>query len=250
MEYYLTIDRGNSKLKAALWDSAGHLVGQSSSSPERLASEVGLDLMTPVFNGESVLAGCAYSSVVAAYVDRDLAGLDAICHRVLNVTSAVKLPFRNDYPTLGADRIAAICGALEIAPKGHPLLVVDSGTAVTYEFIDAEGNYLGGNIAPGLRLRLNSLHVHTDALPEIPAAGPVPLIGYDTDTAIRSGVVLGMLGEILYYIKHWGPDVVTVLTGGGSSYMDEQSLLTFEHILDAQLVLRGLYTILRYNEIN
>ncbi|MBD5177202.1 MAG: type III pantothenate kinase [Bacteroidales bacterium] len=250
MEYYLTIDRGNSKLKAALWDKTGHLVSQSSSAPERLASEVALDLMTPVFDSETVLAGCAYSSVVATYTERDLSGLQTLCHRVLNVTSAVKLPFRNDYPTLGADRIAAICGALEIAPKGRPLLVVDSGTAVTYEFIDSEGNYLGGNIAPGLRLRINSLFTQTDALPEIPTGGPVPLIGYDTDTAIRSGVVLGMLGEILYYIKQWGPDVVTVLTGGGSSYMEEQSLLTFEHILDAHLVLRGLYTILRYNEIN
>ncbi len=250
MEYYLTIDRGNSKLKAALWDAEGRLIAHRSAPSATVASSLALDIITPVFTQDTTLKACAYSSVAQQYNAMDLAGLEEICPQVLNVTSAVNLPFVLEYPTLGADRIAAICGALAITPKGRPILVVDSGTAITYEFINADGLYEGGNIAPGLRMRLSVLHERTAALPEISTDGEVPLVGYSTDTAMRSGVVRGMLGEILYYMSQIGPEAKVVLTGGGNAYLSEKSLLTFEHTLDAHLVMRGLYTILRYNESN
>ena len=252
MKYYLTIDRGNSQLKGGLWNEEGTLVGFESAPTGRAASSVALDLLTPVFGGtDAQLGGCAYSSVVKSATEADLSGLEPLCDLVLEVNAAVKLPFSIGYATpetLGADRIAAVAGALTLAPEGRNILVVDAGTAVTYEFVSADRVYLGGNIAPGLELRIKSLHEHTSALPMVSLDGPAPLIGTSTQEAIRSGALRGLLAEILYYLSQ--QNATAVLTGGGCACLEEQSLITFEHITDAHLVLRGLYSILRYNEIN
>lgn len=253
MDYYLTIDRGNSHIKGGLWTSQGKLVGFESAQSDRSASSVALDLIAPVFEGADTLAGCAYSSVVRSRDVEDVASLQTICNRVLQVNASTHLPFSIAYntpATLGADRIAAVAGAIELAPQGRSILVVDAGTAVTYEFVTPQRVYLGGNIAPGLNIRLRSLHHFTSALPEVGLDGPVPVVGDATAEAMRSGAVRGLLGEILYYISQAENPPVAVLTGGGCAYLAEQSLLTFEHILDAHLVLRGLYSILRYNESN
>lgn len=118
--------------------------------------------------------------------------------------------------TMGADRIAALVGGISLFP-GKPLLIIDAGTCVTYEIIDEYGDYRGGNIAPGLTMRLQSMHEHTALLPIVSTSGDTPDLGHDTETAMRSGATLGLTYEIEGYIRHWKkcyPELNVLITGG------------------------------------
>lgn len=147
--------------------------------------------------------------------------------------------------TLGSDRLAAAVGAWDRAP-GNNLLIIDSGSAITFDFVDHNGNYLGGNIAPGIKMRLKALHDYTACLPNIEKDGEVPYIGYNTETAIRSGVISGICHEIEGYIEDFKEkygNVFVFLTGG-----DEKTLIN--HIksrifADKYLVAKGLNRILQ-----
>lgn len=150
--------------------------------------------------------------------------------------------------TLGTDRLAAAVGARTLMPEGE-LLVVDAGTCVTIDFVDADNNYRGGNISPGLEMRLRAMHEGTARLPEVSSEGEVPEVGFDTVTALRSGAVRGLRMEIEGYIRHFRqkyPDVSVFLTGGDAKKLG----ISEEFIIFAPdfIVPRGLNTILRYNQ--
>ena len=161
------------------------------------------------------------------------------------------LPVENLYETprtLGYDRMAAVVGANALCP-GRDLLVIDAGTCITYEFIDASGRYHGGNISPGLQMRFKALHQFTGRLPQVQAEGRLLPLGKDTDTAIRSGVLQGMEYEISGYIqtmKHKYPELLVFLTGGNEFSFDTN----LKNIIfaDKFLVLKGLNRILNYND--
>lgn len=147
--------------------------------------------------------------------------------------------------TMGADRIAAIVGAMVQAP-GTPLLIVDAGTCITYEVIDNEGFYIGGNIAPGIQMRLKAMHEHTALLPLVAEEGDTPLLGYDTDTCMRSGAKLGMTFEIEGYIRLWKerfPNLQVYMTGGSEIKFNQEIEGIVHH--DNHLVPKGLNDILR-----
>jgi len=97
--------------------------------------------------------------------------------------------------TMGADRIALAAAALTFHPNQNNL-VIGLGTAITYNFINKNREFLGGGISPGMEMRLKSLRDYTAKLPLVKADWNFPLIGYDTRTNILSGVILGMAKEI------------------------------------------------------
>ena len=97
--------------------------------------------------------------------------------------------------TLGVDRIAGACGALQLFP-GCSSLVIDAGTCITYDFIDANGNYHGGGISPGLMMRFKAVHTFTARLPLVTPTEQPDLIGSSTETSIQSGVIYGVAAEI------------------------------------------------------
>ena len=176
--------------------------------------------------------------------------LQALHIPLLRFTSSTPVPITNRYrtpQTLGSDRLAAAVGARSLKP-GKDLLIIDAGTCVTYEVIDALGNYWGGNIAPGMHMRLRALHEFTAKLPLVEAEGAVPGMGYDTDKAIRSGVLRGMKYEIEGYIRSMRakyPKLLVFLTGGDKINFDT----TIKSIIfaDKFSVPRGLNKILDYN---
>jgi type III pantothenate kinase len=169
---------------------------------------------------------------------------------ILRFSADTPVPVTNKYrtpKTLGVDRLAAAVGASTLKPN-KDLLIIDAGTCITYEVIDAQGNYWGGNIAPGMHMRLNALHSFTAKLPLIEAEGPVPGMGYDTETAIRSGVLRGMKYEIEGYIRSMRakyPNLLVFLTGGDKINFDKTIISSI--IADKYLVARGLNRILDYN---
>lgn len=166
----------------------------------------------------------------------------------LELTAETPLPIRVDYPrqTIGADRIAAAVGVCE----AFPVLVVDAGTAVTSDLV-ADGAFLGGNIAPGLALRFRSLNDYTSRLPLLDAEGKIPLLGHDTETAIRSGVAGGLARETEMLFRLLLPDYPAlrlVLTGGDADIL--ASLLELRGLplsTDHQAVGRGLVRIFNHN---
>ena len=169
---------------------------------------------------------------------------------LLRLDADTALPVENLYETprtLGYDRIAAVVGAHERCPN-RDILVIDAGTCITYELIDAAGRYHGGNISPGLQMRLKALHAFTGKLPLVSAKGRTLSIGKDTDTAIRAGVLQGIAYEISGYIERLTekyPQLLVFLTGGDDFSFDTK--LKNVIFADRFLVLKGLNRILNYN---
>ncbi|MCL1937651.1 MAG: type III pantothenate kinase [Candidatus Azobacteroides sp.] len=167
-----------------------------------------------------------------------------------NLNHYLPLPLAIDYQTpqtLGMDRIAAAVGAWTQKPNMN-LLVIDLGTAITVDWVTDKGVYKGGNISPGPELRFKALHQFTNRLPLISMEGETPVWGYDTPTAIRSGVVEGIVREVDSYIEEYkkNRDVFAFLTGGYSFYFE--SKLKNSIFADGNLVLKGLNEILNYQK--
>ena len=130
-------------------------------------------------------ADVAIFSSVGNDTDEALALLNRHFRRVYNLTEQLPLPIAVDYDRarLGNDRIASAVGAHDAFP-GRNILVVDAGTAITLDLVDANGTFRGGNIALGIRSRLRALHDYTSRLPLVDLEGDTPLIGKTTDEAI------------------------------------------------------------------
>lgn len=238
----LIIDIGNSSCKAALFDGTTLLQIHKGSNRrieilDRWYAEYSIDR--------------AIISSVIELTDEIVAQLQALPCSCVRFSTSMPLPVKLLYKTpetLGVDRLAAVIGAQAEAP-GKDILVIDAGSAITYDFLDAQGNYHGGNIAPGLAMRLRALHEHTGKLPLVKADGDTPALGYNTETAIRSGVIRGIRYEIDGYIAELRdkyPSVLIFLTGG-----DEKSLIyNVKNCIfaDEFLVLKGLNRILINND--
>ena len=166
------------------------------------------------------------------------------------LTELTPLPFTNTYKTpqtLGKDRLAAVAGASALMPA-QDVLVIDAGTAITFDFIDASGVYHGGNIAPGLELRAKALHAFTHRLPFVDVYPTGQFLGNDTVSAINSGIVYGALFEIDGYIDSLllkYPKLSVFLTGGSSFFFDNK--LKNRTFAVKNLVLTGLNRILNFN---
>ena len=166
---------------------------------------------------------------------------------VIRFDKSTPLPLEVNYRTpgtLGSDRIAAAVGAWGEAP-GRNILVIDAGSAITIDFVGKDGKYNGGNIAPGIKMRLRALHEYTDRLPMVEKEGDIPAIGYDTETAIRSGVINGVCHEIEGYINEFKQkycDVLVFLTGGDEKPLKNRIKSCI--FADKYLVAKGLNRIL------
>ena len=140
------------------------------------------------------------------------------------ITNNDSFPFLNKYSTpqtLGIDRMVLATGAVLQFPNQNRL-VIDAGTCVTYDFIDAENNYLGGAITPGLRLRYESLHNYTAKLPLLTLETPKSIIGNSTSDSIHSGVVNGLVFEIDGFIEEYRTqylNFIIILTGGDTDFL-------------------------------
>ena len=177
--------------------------------------------------------------------------LDKLPFPVMEFTHHTPVPVKNLYKTpetLGMDRLAAAIAA-QAQSSGQPILVIDAGTCITYDFVDECGQYQGGNISPGMEMRFKALHTFTDKLPLVEAEGELPRYGQTTETAIRSGVIRGIEHEIKGYIEQLRekyPSLLVFLTGGNDFSFEEN--VKSGIFADGFLVLKGLNRILEYNE--
>ena len=160
------------------------------------------------------------------------------------------LPIENLYETpetLGKDRIAAAVGANELFP-GQNILIIDAGTAITYDVVSEKNEFLGGNISPGLQMRFKALNQFTGKLPLINYSNEFQLIGRNTEEAIRAGVQNGILYEIERTIETFNrnyENLQIVMTGGDSIFFDKK--LNYSIFVHFNLTLIGLNRILEHN---
>lgn len=161
-----------------------------------------------------------------------------------------KLPFTTPVSkpeAIGADRLALAAAAVHFYP-GKNNLVIGLGTCITYNFITKSREFIGGAISPGMEMRLKSLNHYTAKLPLLKADWNVPLIGYDTDSNILSGVVIGMAKEVdgivNAYEEKYG-NFNSLLTGGDIGIL--ASHLKKKIFADPELIFKGLYAISEVN---
>jgi type III pantothenate kinase len=164
-------------------------------------------------------------------------------HSKVPVTTPVGKP-----ETIGADRLALVVAAVTLFP-GKNNLVIGLGSAITYNYINKDKEFIGGAISPGMEMRFRSLHEYTAKLPLVKADWNFPLAGYDTRTNILSGVILGMAKEIdgivdAYQEKYDNFNVM--MSGGDSAYFTRH--LKSKIFADPYLIYKGLYAISEFNQ--
>ena len=176
--------------------------------------------------------------------------LDKNTHFFIKLSHEMPLPIQILYATpktLGRDRIAVVVAGHHLFPQ-HPVLVIDAGTCITYDFITETGNYKGGGIAPGIAMKFKALHTFTDRLPLIELNSYFPLIGCTTEESILSGVVMGTIAEmdgIIDRYRHIYPNLMVLITGGAGIFFEthvKNKIFAFPNLL-----LQGLHQILNYN---
>lgn len=171
-------------------------------------------------------------------------------HKFLILDHKAKFPFKINYKTkntLGIDRIAGVAGAYNIYPESN-VLIFDLGTALTVDFLNYKNEFCGGNISPGLSIRFRALHDYTGKLPLCEKSETIDMISDNTNSAIVSGVVNGLIFEIDEYINRYSDkyeDLKIILTGGDCLYFEKKLKNTI--FVEPNLVLQGLNTILNYN---
>jgi type III pantothenate kinase len=170
--------------------------------------------------------------------------------RKLILNPQLPLPVKIKYATpstLGVDRIAGVCGAHHTFPKTNTL-VIDAGTCITYDFLDRDGNFLGGGISPGLMMRFHAVHNFTARLPLVPLIEDPPLIGDSTESCIQSGIINGLIEElngIISLYKQEFDGLAVILSGGDARFFENK--LKGSIFAVPELVLSGLNSILIHN---
>ncbi|MBD5261624.1 MAG: type III pantothenate kinase [Bacteroides sp.] len=243
---FLAIDQGNTLLKLTLFE------GDEVSATARCTAEAVDEVFSLVESWKPAYgAFCSVGRMDSRMVESLRIALDG---RLLILSRSTPLPIGVDYSTpstLGLDRIALAAGAA-LLYRGEALMVGDAGTAVTLDVVDSSPAFRGGRITAGMALRFEALHARTAALPLIDSAGPLPMAGDSTATAIRSGVVLGLADEITetfrQYKDKFGCNRL-VLTGGDAGLLTAciNSRIPVDHVPD--LMARGLLYIYKHNEI-
>ncbi|ACT59413.1 type III pantothenate kinase [Hirschia baltica] len=196
--------------------------------------------------------------IISSVVPQGLFNMRNLARRYLNVEPfvigenvemdvAVKIPKPSE---VGADRLVNAVGALEV--YDGPMIVIDSGTATTFDIVGADGGFEGGIIAPGINLSMRALHDASAKLPRVaiqpPASGKI--IGTDTVSAMQSGVFWGYMalidGLVTRIKEEYGTNMTTVATGGVASLF-EGAASTIDHF-DPDLTIRGLLVLYQRNK--
>lgn len=239
----LVIDVGNTLVKFGVFDS-GIL------KHKKTCVKTGfLATLAEISESFPSIAHCIVSSV-ANLSEHQLSKLQQH-YNALILDHKTSIPFTNNYgtpQTLGIDRIALVSAAA-YKHKGENILVIDTGTCITYDFLNSDNEYLGGAISPGISLRYKSLHTFTDKLPLLEANNSKLLIGNSTATSIHSGVVNGVLyemdGFIEAYKKNYG-NLTVILTGGDAHFLRDS--IKNDIFANSNFLLEGLNYILEYNK--
>jgi type III pantothenate kinase len=251
----LAVDVGNTNVTLALFEGDRLAADwRVSSHRERTADEMAIELRQ-LFSLRDFELAVVDGVVIASVVPNINPALVEASRRYLRceplmVGPGVKTSVRIRYDNpkdVGADRIANALAAF--TKYGGPVIVIDFGTAVTYDAINAEGDYLGGAIAPGVDISLDALVSHTAMLRRVEPVAPDSVIGRNTVTSIQSGLVWGFVAQVEGMVKRMvdelGGQAKVIATGGQAALVAE--LTTVIEATDPLLTLEGLRLIYLQN---
>ena len=225
------LDGGNTHLKLGTF--VGHELIQTNRFQERSA-------LCNYLNQDDIVV---IANVGERQLQQDL--IDIGC-QVYTVSNMHPLPFANAYntpSTLGIDRLCNIVAVHENHPNRNSL-VIDAGTCIKFDFIDALGTYHGGSISPGISLRYQSLHEHTSQLPLLTPTLAWDVLGTSSEASIHSGVMGSVKAEINWRIQEFNnryEDLIIYLTGGDAHYFDLGQ--KNDIFVDENLTLKGIYAL-------
>lgn len=236
----LILDQGNTKVRLALYNGTKEQLQHTLLYPNE--AELSALLRDPRFaHQKAIFSGVGDTSLYAA--------IKAQLNQPMELLPSTSVPFTSVYNTpqsWGVDRKALIMAAFKLYPA-RDVLIVDAGTCITYDFLNADGVYQGGGISPGLQMRLDAMHRGTARLPQL-SAQEADLIGRDTASCMQSGAyngfILEVTGTIEQYQKRF-PNMITLITGGDAQVLAGTTKSSIFAI--PNLILQGLNFILEYN---
>lgn len=240
----IVIDIGNSFIKIFVFNKNNEV---HNSVTENLDP----DLLSGIIKDYKITAGILSS--VRGDIENVVKYLQKSLNDFIVLTHATPLPFINKYltkETLGKDRLAGIAGAFSMYPYEN-VLVIDAGTAITYDVITKPGEYIGGNISAGLEMRFKALHQFTHQLPQLKPVKNWDMLGNSTDSAIISGVQNGIVMEVdgtIELLKKELYPLKVIITGGNARFFDNKLKNTI--FVVPKLISVGLNSILNYNVKN
>ena len=170
-------------------------------------------------------------------------------HKLTNLTNANFTTPVGSPQTIGADRLALSAAAVHFFPDNNNL-VISLGTCITYNLINQQHQFIGGSISPGMQMRFKALELFTAKLPEVSPQWNYPLLGYDTETNILSGVLAGMSFEIDGFITACADkysNFNVVLTGGNTEHFAQR--LKNRIFADQNFLFKGLYALSEINNV-
>lgn len=239
----LVIDQGNTICKVAVYDAETLVISA-------LCTRFTESTLRELLERYPSIGYAIYSSV-GPYDQEAVTMLRRYLANVLELGASVPVPMQVGYDrsTLGSDRLAAAVAAYRLAGSGVESLVIDAGTAITYERVTGDGCYIGGNIAPGLYIRLRAMHEFTSRLPLLDESQYAMSFGVDTKSAMGAGALVGLIYEMRGYVDSLRQECAgakVYLTGGDADLLACHLDRTIQVVPD--LVPLGLNYILEYNK--
>ncbi len=250
----LAIDSGNTNIVFAVFAEDGTVKGEwrSATNAERTADEYGVWL-GELLRMEGIDRAGVNEAIIASVVPATVFNLKTLCRKYFGCdplivgAPGVDLGIKVLAEQVGADRLVNTVAAGE--RYGGPLIVVDFGTATTFDIVDGDGNYLGGVIAPGINLSLEALHMAAAQLPRVAIGRPEQVIGRDTVSAMQSGTFWGYVamidGLVARITAEFGGKMAVIATGGLAPLF--VGVTDSIGVVDRDLTLRGLLSIHRRN---
>ncbi len=244
----LVVDVGNTNIVLGVFE--GKKLIQSwriSTNKDKTADEYGIQIRV-LFQYSNIKYEKIEAIIVSSVVPPVMPALEGMTVKYfgmkpLIVGPGVKtaMPIRYDNPKeVGADRIVNAIAAFE--QYGGPLIIVDFGTATTFDAISKEGEYLGGAIAPGIGISTEALYTRAAKLPRIELAKPKTVIGKNTISSMQSGIIYGFVGQadgiVTRMKREMGGEAYVVATGGLAELISKESGNIDK--VDTNLTLEGL----------
>lgn len=245
----ICMDVGNTNIKYALFDGDKLVLSfRVATEHKKTSDEYGGQIIS-ILNNKGISADDVKGGIISSVVPQLDYTLDRMCQTYLKIKPLMLAPGLktglnlkvDNAKEVGADRV--VNNVSGFRKYGAPLIIVDFGTATTFNVLDSKGEFIGGVIAPGIKGSLDSLVNGTAKLPRVEIERPVSVIGKNTVTNMQSGIVFGFAGLVEYIIKKIKKElkcenVTTVATGGFSEVIaKEVSCIDY---VDKLLTLEGL----------
>lgn len=255
----LVIDVGNTNIVLGVYDGKELKNDwRIATDKDKTSDEYGL-LFEQIFRYNGIEREDIEDIIISSVVPNLMHSLPNMCLRYFNREPIVIGPgvktgmnIKYDNPKeVGADRIVNAVAAFD--KYGGPLIIVDMGTAITFCCVNSSGEYLGGAIAPGIRISSDALFLRTAKLPKVEILKPEKVIGKNTISSIQSGLVYGYIGMVDYIIEKMidemnvrNDEIMIIATGGFSNLIIKES--KFIQKIDKLLTLEGLRIIYERNK--